>query len=473
MEIVNQSFINGKLVKSIGTATQELFNPSTGEAIGTVLLADPEDANRAVRAAKEAFTSYSRTSIKERGEILQRLHHAIEKREDELVQTAILEYGSPISATIGRTRAASGAFLAAKKTMEHYDFERKTGNGAVIMTPLGIAAAITPFNANYSHICGKIAPALAAGCTTVVKPSELSALETLILCECFQEANVPEGVINVINGTGEVVGTALCTHPDVSMVSFTGSSRVCKIVMKLAADAMKRVMLELGGKSPNIILEDADLEKAIPMALMIAFSNSGQACHAGTRLIVPEKILQPIKNILKKTVSSFKLGDLQNKDTYIGPMVSRVQYDTVQRYIKSGIDEGAELLIGGLGHPDGLGGFYARPTVFVNVTPKMKIAKEEIFGPVLSVLTYRSEDEAIAIANETVYGLAAFISSADVQKAQSLARRIDAGMVLINNTIAGVSGNEPLPLGGMKQSGIGRASGVWGLEEYLEPKTVA
>ena len=453
-----------------GKEEQALFNPATGEKIGTVILGDETDVDKAVLAAKKAFVTFPATTLIERGELLLRLHQSIIDREDDLNQAAITEYGSPITATKGRTRYAAQIFLDAKEAMEAFEFEKRLQHASIINEPIGVIVAITPWNADYTHICGKIAPAIATGCTIVVKPSELSAIQTQLLTECFHAAGVPAGVVNIVNGTGAIVGNALTNHPDVALVTFTGSTHVGKLIGKGAIDTMKRVVLELGGKSPNIILEDADLEKAIPLALMIGFSNSGQACHAGTRLIVPESKLDKIKNLLIEHVNRFKMGDLLNPETYIGPMVSQKQYETIQRYIQSGIDEGAELLTGGLGHPEGLNGFYVKPTVFVNVTSAMTIAKEEIFGPVLSVITYQTEEEAIQIANDTIYGLSAYVSSVDIAKAKKVAVRIAAGRVLINTA---VNKEAHTPFGGFKQSGIGRTAWTYGLIEYTEPKVIA
>ncbi|MBC7846934.1 MAG: aldehyde dehydrogenase family protein [Flavobacterium sp.] len=470
MKSINKIYINGAFVTPKGSELQDLFNPATGQKIGTVVLGNEVDTNEAVEAAKAAFTSFSKTTLNERGEILQRLHDIIMAREEELNKTAVEEYGSPIRATVGRTHYSAQIFLDTKLAMEGFEFEKKLEYATIVNEPLGVVGAITPWNADYTHICGKLAPAIATGCTIVIKPSELSALQTQVLTECFHEAKVPAGVINIVNGTGPVVGATLNTHPDVAVVTFTGSTQVGKLIAKTAADTMKRVTLELGGKSPNVILEDADLEKAIPMALSIAFSNSGQACHAGTRLIIPESKKQEIENLIVKNIAAIKIGDLWNFDSSIGPMVSQKQYDTIQRYIQSGIDEGATLIAGGLGHPEGLGGYYVKPTVFTNVNQNMKIAREEIFGPVLSIITYTTEEEAIAIANDTIYGLSAYISSTNPEKARQIANSIVSGRVLINTV---VSKESKAPFGGFKQSGIGRTSGVYGIEEYVEPKVIA
>lgn len=470
MKTIDKIYVDGQFTAPHGTETQDLYNPATGKKIGIVQLGDQIDTDQAIEAAKTAFLTFSKSTLKERGEILQRLHDAILANEEELNNAAVEEYGSPISATKGRTRYAAQIFLDTKAAMEGFEFEKQLEYATIVNEPLGVIAAITPWNADYTHICGKLAPAIAAGCTIVIKPSEISAIQTQILTECFDQAGVPKGVINIVNGTGPVVGAVLTAHPDIAVVTFTGSTQIGRLIGSKAAETMKRVTLELGGKSPNIILEDADLQKAIPLALAIGFSNSGQACHAGTRIIVPESKLEEIKSLIVESVKNIKIGDLWSAESYIGPMVSQKQYDTVQRYIQSGWDQGAEILVGGLGHPEGLGGFYAKPTVFVNVKQDMIIAKEEIFGPVLCVITYKTEEEAIHIANDTIYGLSAYISSGDVEKAKKMARQIISGRVLINTAINRESKS---PFGGFKQSGIGRTSWAYGIEEYVEPKVIA
>ncbi|SDL10647.1 aldehyde dehydrogenase (NAD+) [Pedobacter sp. ok626] len=470
MKQIKEHFINGGFVQSIGTEVQNLYNPSTAEIIGTVQLGHKNDVDAAVSAAKRAFVSFSKTSLKERAEILDRLYRSVIEREKELNELAVLEYGSPLTATMGRTRAAAVSFLTAKEAMYEVQFKKEYENAIVLQEPLGVIGAITPWNANYVHICGKIAPAIAAGCTIVIKPSEFSALQTQLLSECFLSADIPAGIINVVNGTGAVAGGALVNHPDISMVSFTGSTSTGKIIRKQSTDLMKRVNLELGGKSPNILLDDCDLSKAIPLALQIAFSNSGQACHAGSRLIVPESRIDEIKILLIQEVNKLKIGSLYDADSVVGPMVNDIQFNRVQSYIKSGIDEGAELLVGGLGYPDGLGGWYVKPTVFVNVDSNMKIAKEEIFGPVLSVIAYETEDEAVAIANDTIYGLSGYISSASLERARKLALQMVSGRVIINRAV----NIEPKsPFGGFKESGIGRTGWIYGIEAHLEPKVIA
>jgi aldehyde dehydrogenase (NAD+) len=470
MKQINQIYVNGQFVKTHGRTVMDLINPSTKQVIGQVTLGDEKDTQDAIAAAKAAFKTFSRTSVEERSNMLQRLHDVIIKNADVLNRVAVEEYGSPVTATAGRTQFAAQTFLLAKETLQDFEFVKQVGRSTVFMQPLGVIGAITPWNADYTHIANKLAPAIATGCTIVIKPSELSALQTQAFIECLHEAGIPAGVINIVNGAGEVVGNELCRHPDVAMISFTGSTHVGKIIRKNATDTMKRVALELGGKSPNIILDDADFSKAIPMALTIAFSNSGQACHAGTRLIVPEHRLKEVKELVRQSAAVVKVGDPRNKDSYVGPMVSQKQYDTVQRYIRSALKEGADLVIGGEGHPEGLeGGYFVKPTVFAQVSSDMTIAREEIFGPVLSILTYKTEVEAIDIANDTVYGLAAYISSSDVDRAKKVAAQVLAGRIMINKAVQ----DEPkAPFGGFKQSGIGRDSGVYGLEEYVEPKAI-
>ncbi|UOE48846.1 aldehyde dehydrogenase family protein [Mucilaginibacter sp. SMC90] len=470
MKTVNQILVDGKLIQPIGSETMPLYNPSTAEIIGEVRLGNEQDVELGVRAAKKAFKKHAVRSVEARSEILQKLHDAVLNREDELSEAAILEYGSPVTATRGRTKLAAQFFLDAKNALEEIKFETLFEKAAVIKEPLGVVAAITPWNADYIHICGKIAPALAAGCTIVIKPSEFNAIETQLLAECFISADIPAGLINIINGTGAVVGSALTRHPDVSMISFTGSTQTGRAIGKIAADTMKRTILELGGKSPNILLDDCDFESAIPRAIAISFSNSGQACHAGTRLIVPAHRLELVSKLLTQTVAGIKTGHLNDPSSSIGPMVNAQQFDRVQSYIQKGIDEGAKLLIGGLGHPDGLDGFYVKPTVFTNVTPDMVIAREEIFGPVLSVISYRTEEEAISIANDSIYGLSAYISSGDVARAQKLSRQIESGRVIINGII---NTETRTPFGGFKQSGIGRTGWSYGIEMHLEPKVIA
>jgi aldehyde dehydrogenase (NAD+) len=469
MKTVDHIYINGAFVKPHGTEVFELVNPSSGAVIGHATLADEQDAQAAIAAAKAAYKSFSRTTKEQRMAYLQRLHDAVAARSDELLQVMIEEYGGPLRISKASTQRAAGSFLLARELLKTFDFVRHVGISKVVLEPLGVVGLITPWNANYGFICSKLAMAIAAGSTAVVKPSELSSLQTQLLTECLHEAGLPPGVINIVTGRGATVGAEITRHPDIAKISFTGSTEVGKTIARGAVDTMKRVTLELGGKSPNVILDDADFEKAIPLAVAAATVNSGQACMAGTRLIVPESRLDEVKILVKQAMQALQVGDPHDSATAIGPMVTQTQYDRVQRYISLGIEEGAELLTGGVGHPAGLDhGYFVKPTVFANVTMDMRIAKEEIFGPVLSILSYKTEAEAIEMANDTVYGLHAFVSSSDVSRANRVAGQIVAGRVFIN----GMYDEPRAPFGGFKQSGIGREFGTYGLEAYLEPKAI-
>ncbi|MFF2089203.1 aldehyde dehydrogenase family protein [Paenibacillus sp. NPDC058174] len=470
MQIIDKIYINGQFVTPQGTEVQTLINPSTKQVIGQVTLANAKDTQDAVAAAKQAFKTFKHTTVEQRANMLQRLHDAVLARKDELSEAFIEEYGSAAAAAPNFTDIAVKSFMLAKETLESFAFTKKIGTANVRLEPLGVIGIITPWNANYTYIASKLATAIAAGCTTVIKPSELSAIQTQLITECLHAAEIPAGVINIVTGTGQEAGTELIRNADIAKISFTGSTEVGKIIQRGAADTMKRVTLELGGKSPNIILDDADLNQAIPLALMLCYGNNGQTCMAASRLIVPEHRLGEVKAIASAFMSHIKVGDPREMDTQIGPMVSQTQYERVQRYIQAGIDEGAELVAGGMGHPEGLEhGYFVKPTVFANVKPAMTIAQEEIFGPVLSILTYQSEEEAIAIANDTVYGLAAYISTPDMEKANRIAAQIEAGVVMINGVMVDMNA----PFGGFKQSGIGREFGVYGLEEHLEPKSIS
>ncbi|HTD02539.1 aldehyde dehydrogenase family protein [Undibacterium sp.] len=469
MKTLDHIYINGRFTKPHGTETLELINPSTKTVIGRVTLADEQDAQDAIAAAKAAYKSFSQTTKEQRMEYLQRLHDAVAARSDELLEVMIEEYGGPRRISNASTQRAANSFLLAKELLKTFDFVKHVGISKVVLEPLGVVGLITPWNANYGFICSKLAMAIAAGSTAVIKPSELSSLQTQLLTECLHAAGLPAGVINIVTGRGATVGAAITRHPDIAKISFTGSTAVGKTIARGAVDTMKRVTLELGGKSPNVILDDADLEKAIPIAVAAATVNSGQACMAGTRLIVPESRLDEVKLLVKKAVQALQVGDPRDSATAIGPMVTQTQYDRVQRYIRLGVEEGAELLIGGAGHPAGLdSGYFVQPTVFANVTMDMKIAQEEIFGPVLSILSYKTEAEAVDIANDTIYGLHAFVSSSDIGRANRVAARIVAGRVFIN----GMYDEPRAPFGGFKQSGIGREFGTYGLEAYLEPKAI-
>ncbi|HWX01877.1 aldehyde dehydrogenase family protein [Collimonas sp.] len=469
MKTVDHIYINGSFVKPHGKEVLELVNPSTRALVARVTLADEQDAQAAIAAAKAAYPSFSRSSKELRMDYLQRLHDAVAARSEELLEVMIEEYGGPLRISKASTQRAAASFLQARELLKTFEFVQHVGISKVVLEPLGVVGLITPWNANYSFICGKLAMAIAAGSTAVIKPSELSARQTQLLTECLHAADLPPGVFNIVTGRGATVGAEMTRHPDIAKISFTGSTVVGKTIARGAVDTMKRVTLELGGKSPNLILDDADLATAIPLAVASATVNSGQACMAGTRLLVPESRLDEIKRLVKEAMQALQVGNPHDSATAIGPMVTQTQYDRVQRYIHLGIEEGAELLTGGPGHPAGLEhGYFVQPTVFANVTADMRIAQEEIFGPVLVILSYKTEAEAIAMANDTIYGLQAFVSSADLARANRVAAQIVAGRVFIN----GMYDEPRAPFGGFKQSGIGREFGRYGLEAYLEPKAV-
>jgi aldehyde dehydrogenase (NAD+) len=469
MKQITTQYINGEFVPSHGTDQFDLINPSSNAVIGQLSLADERDTQYAISAAKKALKNFSKTTKQQRSEYLQQMYDAVMARSEELIDAVMEEYGAPYPRAKGATLDAANNLLAAKEALQGFEFERKIGRSKVLLEPVGVVGIITPWNSTYGFVCNKLAMAVATGCTAVIKPSEMSGIQVRLLTECLDEAGLPPGVFNIVTGLGDVVGAAITQSPDIAKISFTGSTAVGKIIARGAVDTMKRVTLELGGKSPNIILDDADLSKAIPLAIAAGFANSGQACIAGTRLLVPEERSAEIKSLLKSAVEQVKVGHPRTEGVTVGPMVSKKQYERVQSYIQLGIDAGAEVLVGGPGHPKGLeAGNFVRPTVFANVTNDMRIAQEEIFGPVISMLTYKTDEEAIQIANDTVYGLHAFVSSTNIERANRVARQIDAGRVLIN-----FMGHDPVaPFGGFKQSGIGREYGVFGFEEYVEPKAL-
>lgn len=469
MKTIDKIYINGEFVKPKGNQVFDLISPTTNQLIGQVTLGNKQDAQDAIAAAKEAFKTFSQTTKAERINYLKRLHEAVSKRKDELIDVMVEEYGGTLQFSKMSMEFTLSSFTSAIATLEKFDFTKKMGFSEVQLVPLGVVGIIIPWNASNGFIAGKLATAVAAGCTVVIKPSEMSALQTQIMTECLHEAGLPAGVFNIINGLGDVVGAEISSHPDIAKISFTGSSNVGKIIAREASATLKRYTLELGGKSPNILLEDADFTKAIPTAIAAAFMNNGQACVAGTRLLVPENRLEEAKELIQTMLPLFPVGNPKEETTAVGPMVSKKQYERVQNYIQLGIDEGATLLAGGLGHPEGLeNGNFVKPTVFYNVDNKMRIAQEEIFGPVLSIISYKDEAEAVDIANDTIYGLQAYVSSVDNERARRVASQINAGRVLVN----GLSHDPEAPFGGFKQSGIGREFGVYGLEAYLEPKAL-
>jgi aldehyde dehydrogenase (NAD+) len=469
MKTISTHYIDGAFVESHGREVMEITNPTHGTVIARVTLADEEDARHAIAAAGRAFATFGRTTKEERTKILRRLHEVVSARVDDLTAAMVEEYGGVIRFAAPIVQAGASAFLAAEKALQELRLTRSWGKTTVTLEPVGVAGLITPWNANALFLCAKLASAVAAGCTVVMKPSELSALQTQVWLECVHDAKLPHGICNVVTGRGDVVGAELVRNPDVAKISFTGSVGVGKSIMRDGAATMKRVTLELGGKSPNILLDDVDLDKAIPMALGIAFLNSGQACAAGTRLLVPKSRLDAVKRAIVDAMPAFQVGDPADPKTAVGPLVTAKQYERVQSFIRNGIDEGAQVLVGGEGRPRGLeAGHFMKPTVFVNVRNDMTIAREEIFGPVLCVITYETEDDAIRLANDTSFGLHAFVSGTDLPRARRVASQVLAGRVAIN----GMLDDQQAPFGGFKHSGIGREFGTFGIEAFLEPRAI-
>ena len=469
VKTITTHYIDGAYIESHGREVMDLISPTTGQVIGHVTLGDEEDTKRAIAAAKRAFATYGRSTKEERAQILRRLHAAASARIDDLTAAMVEEYGGVVQFAKPIVESGVNAFLASEKALQDLPLTRSWGKTTVTMEPVGVAGLITAWNANALFICLKLASAVAAGCTVVLKPSEMSSLQTRVMVEALHEANLPKGLLNVVTGLGNIVGAELTRNPDVAKISFTGSVGVGENIMRDGAATMKRVTLELGGKSPTILLDDASLDQAIPSALVMAFLNSGQACAAGTRLLVPKSRLEEIKPRIREAMRAFTVGDPADPKTAVGPMVSQKQYERVQSYIRRGIEEGAEVLAGGEGHPEGLdAGYFVKPTVFVNVRNDMTIAQEEIFGPVLCVIAYDSEEDAIRIANDSKYGLHAAVLGTDIQRARRVASQIRAGRVVINN----MTDDPQAPWGGFKYSGVGREYGQYGMEAFLEPRAI-
>jgi aldehyde dehydrogenase (NAD+) len=462
-------YIDGAFVESHGREVMDVIKPTNGKVIARVTLADEEDTRRAVAAAKRAFATYGRSTKEERAELLRRLHAAASARVDELTAAMVEEYGGVVQFAGLIVQSGVGAFQAAEKALAEMEWTRSWGKTTVTLEPVGVAGLITAWNANALFVCLKLASAVAAGCTVVIKPSELSSLQTRVLIEALHEAKLPKGLLNVVTGRGDVVGAELVRNPDVNKISFTGSVAVGEGIMRDGAATMKRVTLELGGKSPTILLDDANFDQAIPAALGMAFMNSGQACAAGTRLLVPSKRLDAAKRAIVNAMRAVTVGDPADPKIAVGPMVSQKQYDRVQSYIRKGIEEGAEVLVGGEGRPQGLeAGYFVKPTVFVNVKNDMTIAREETFGPVFSVIAYDTEDDAVAIANDSRYGLHAAVLGTDLARARRVASRLRTGRVVIN----GMTDDPQAPWGGFKYSGVGREYGQYGIEAFLETRAI-
>jgi aldehyde dehydrogenase (NAD+) len=469
MKTITQHYIDGAFVESHGREVMDVINPTNRKIIAHVTLADEDDTRRAIAAAKRAFATYGRTTKDERARMLRRLHEVTSARLNDLTAAMVEEYGGVVQFARPIVETGVNAFLASEKALQELPLTTSWGKTTVTLEPVGVAGLITAWNANALFICLKLASAVAAGCTVVIKPSELSSLQTRVMIEALHEANLPKGLLNVVTGLGNVVGAELARNPDVAKISFTGSVAVGETIMRDGAKTMKRVTLELGGKSPTILLDDAALDQAIPSALVMAFLNSGQACAAGTRLLVPKSRLDEVKRGIRDAMGAFAVGDPADPKTAVGPMVSQKQFERVQSYIRKGIEEGSEVLVGGEGHPDGFeAGYFVKPTVFVNVKNNMTIAQEEIFGPVLCVIAYDSEDEAIRIANDSKYGLHASVLGTDLQRARRVASQIRAGRVVINK----MTDDPQAPWGGFKYSGVGREYGRYGVGAYLEPRAI-
>jgi aldehyde dehydrogenase (NAD+) len=463
-------YIDGKWVDPVVPKEFNVINPATEEVAGVISMGSPKDVDLAVAAARRAFDSYSQTSRAERRELLERILAGYTKRYTEIGDAIRDEMGAPTKlAQGGQAGIGVGHLKAMIDLLPTFQFEQRRGPSRLLLEPVGVCALITPWNWPINQVAAKVVPALAAGCTMVLKPSEFSPFSAMIWAEVLAEAGVPAGVFNLINGAGTEVGPALAGHPDVDMVSFTGSTRAGTEVARTAAATVKRVHQELGGKSPNILLDDADFERAVKVSVMHVFQNSGQSCNAPTRMLVPAEKLEAVEAIAKRIAEKVLVGDPKSKETQIGPVVSKIQFDRVETYIAKGIAEGAKVVIGGTGRPEGLThGYFVRPTIFSNVRNDMVIAREEIFGPVLCILPYKNEEEAIRIANDTPYGLAAYIWSTDLARAARVGKRIRAGQVTIN----GAQGDMNTPFGGFKMSGNGREYGEHGLRDFLEVKAV-
>lgn len=463
-------FINGEWVDSTGTRTIEVVNPATEEVIGRISDGTLEDLNQAVAAARAAFPSFSQTSKEERIVWLNRIADEYEKRKDDIVKVVTEELGSP-AAMSEQTHYNMGVahFRQAAKELENFTFTESHGNAFIRKEPIGVSGLITPWNFPTNQTSTKLASAFAAGCTVVLKPSELTPFTAIILAEVIQAAGLPKGVFNLVNGSGEVVGNGISSHPDIDFVSFTGSGAVGQKITENAAKTIKKVALELGGKSPLIVLDDYDMQKAAQTAVQNVVFNTGQVCVAATRILVPKSKHDEFVSAVQGILPYIPYGDPQDAKNVFGPLVSEKQYHRVQNYIKKGIEEGATLVAGGLGKPEGLEkGYYVKPTVFTNVKNEMVIAQEEIFGPVMSIITYEDIDEAIKIANDTIYGLAGYVLGEDKEKVAKVASSIRAGHITVNNAPMDLSA----PFGGYKQSGVGREWGSYGIEEYLEVKSI-
>jgi aldehyde dehydrogenase (NAD+) len=465
-----QFYIDGAWVDPSEPKEFKVTNPATEEVAGVISMGSAKDVDRAVAAARQAFPSYSQTSQADRLALMERILAAYQAHYDEIAKAISIEMGAPMTLSKGsQTRIGVGHISAMIDVLKNFKFEELRGTVRLVQEPVGVCALITPWNWPMNQVAAKVVPALAAGCTMVLKPSEFSPFSAIIWAKVMHDAGVPKGVFNLINGDGPSVGGPLSSHKDIDMVSFTGSTRAGTEVARAAAASVKRVHQELGGKSPNVLLADADFERAVKQSVLHVFQNSGQSCNAPTRMLVPRAKLAEVEAIAKRVAEGVVVGDPASEKTNLGPVVSKVQFERVQGYIAKGIAEGAKVVIGGSGRPDGLAkGYYVKPTIFSGVNNDMTIAREEIFGPVLCILPYDNEEQAVAIANDTPYGLAAYVWSQDNLHARRVGAQIRAGQVTLN----GASGNMNTPFGGFKASGNGREWGEFGLRDFLEVKAV-
>ncbi len=465
-----QFYIDGAWVDPVAPRVLDVINPATEAPFTQIAIGTAADVDHAVAAARRAFESFSQTTRAERLTLLKRIQEVYAKRYNDLAEAIRLEMGAPVTlATKSQAAIGAGHIAQIIKVLEEFEFDEMRGGTLITREPIGVVGMITPWNWPMNQITCKVCPALAAGCTMVLKPSEIAPIDAVIFAEIMHEAGVPKGVFNMVQGMGVDVGAAISAHPDIDMVSFTGSTRAGVLISKAASETVKKVHLELGGKSPNILLDDADIANAVASGVVDVMQNTGQSCNAPTRMFVPRQFRDSAIAAAKTAADAITVGDPASPDIYMGPVISDLQFNKIQDMIQSGIDEGATLVAGGTGRPPGLNvGYYVRPTVFADVTPEMRIAREEIFGPVLSMMFYDTEEDAVRMANDTVYGLAGYIQSGSHERAQKVARRLRAGTIYINNP----KGDLNAPFGGYKQSGNGREWGVWGLEEFLEIKGV-
>lgn len=471
MKDLRQFYINGQWVDPVQANDLHVENPANEEMIATISLGAAADVEAAVASAKAAFTLYSQISVDERVALMEKLLQIYMSRVDEMAAAISMEMGAPISfATAAQADCGRGHIATAIEALKVFEFERQVLNTCIVKEPIGVCGFITPWNWPINQITCKVAPALATGCTMVLKPSEIAPISGHLFSEMVHQAGFPAGVYNMVNGDGPDVGAVISSHPDIDMVSFTGSTRAGILVAKAAAETVKRVTQELGGKSPNIIFEDADLEVAVRSGVTNMMGNTGQSCNAPSRMLVQASVYDRAVKIAKEAAEKIKVAQPTEKGWHLGPLSSRIQFDKVQGLIKVGIEEGAELVAGGLGKPEGLEtGYFVKPTVFAGANNQMMIAREEIFGPVLTMIPFETEEDAIAIANDTPYGLAAYLSTGDDERAKRVAGKLRAGMVSLNSA----SQNYTAPFGGYKQSGNGREWGEFGFDDFLELKGIS